>query len=195
MLTSVLAQSQNHATGPQTPSQVPRSHSMTPPQQRRPFIDVSPPQTHAPVHRSHSQFELGAQYSSSRPIYQTSGHRQPSPLYSTGPDFHHLPVHAPAPLLPSFLQDMVQSPALSPTSTSSADLSFEEYEDVISPKSTFPRTQSDESVANSPLGNIWRLDGEESKSLSAFALPNRQDLMGSGQKHGREGLRLQVITS
>ncbi|KAG5646155.1 hypothetical protein DXG03_004208 [Asterophora parasitica] len=244
LLTSVLAQTQ-HQT--QAPAQAPRSHSMTPPQQRRPFIDVSPPQRpapqlhpshahsmpHAPVHRSHSHFELGAQYNGGggssnnqrdrdiSPIYQTSGShapsapraRQPSPLplYSTGPDFHSLPthhghgggghVHAPAPLLPSFLQDIVQSPALSPTSTSSADLSFEEYEEMTAltaqPASFAPRTRtnSDDSASESPLGNIWRLDGEESKSLSAFALPNRQDLIGSGKRNSREGLRLQVITS
>jgi len=52
-----------------------------------------------------------------------------------------------------------------------------------------------ESVADSPLGNIWRLDGEESKSLSAFALPNHQDLIGSGRRSSKEGLRLQVVTS
>ncbi|KAF8064113.1 hypothetical protein FPV67DRAFT_202853 [Lyophyllum atratum] len=217
LLTSVLAQTQHQGAGPQAPPQAPRSHSMTPPQLRRPFIDVSPPQTqaqtqshmHAPVHRSHSHFELGAQYNTAQynnrdasPIYQTSGPRQcqPSPLYSTGPDFNTLPVHAPAPLLPSFLQDIVQSPALSPTSTSSADLSFEEYEDMSSTKTSFPRTySSDDSVADSatdsPLGNIWRLDGEESKTLSAFALPNRQDLIGTGRKNSREGLRLQLITS
>ncbi|KAF5376037.1 hypothetical protein D9615_007760 [Tricholomella constricta] len=223
LLTSVLAQNQHQAAGPQAP----RSHSLTPPQQRRPFIDVSPSQPqplqlqpHAPVHRSHSHFELGAQYNNHRdpsPIYQTSGggnrQRQPSPLYSTGPEFHSLPVHthahahvhAPAPLLPSFLQDIVQSPALSPTSTSSADLSFEEYEDVAATTTTtttktttFPRARTnsgDDSASDSPLGNIWRLDGEESKSLSAFALPNSQDLIGSNKRNSREGLRLQVITS
>ncbi|RDB23512.1 hypothetical protein Hypma_009234 [Hypsizygus marmoreus] len=199
LLTSVLAQTQQHAAaGPQLASEAPRSHSMTPPQQRRPFIDVSPPQTHAPVHRSHSHFELGAQYTNSHPIYQTSARRQPSPLYSTGPDFHQLPVHAPAPLLPSFLQDIVQSPALSPTSTSSADLSFEEYEEMTSTKPTFPRARThsgDDSATSSPIGNIWRLDGEESKSLSAFALPNHQDLMGTGRRNSREGIHLQLVNS
>jgi hypothetical protein len=107
-----------------------------------------------------------------------------------------MPVHAPAPLLPSFLQDIVQSPALSPTSTSSADLSFEEYDEITSPKSILPRNHSDDdSAGSSPVGNIWRLDGEESKSLSAFALPNRQDLMGVGRKSSREGSRPLVVTS
>jgi len=101
--------------------------------------------------------------------------------------FNNVPsvtVHAPAPLLPSFLQDMVQSPALSPTSTttSSADLSsIEEYEEVSSPRAIYPRARGDSgsSDMNSPIANIWRLDGEESKSLSAFPLPNHQELVGA----------------
>ncbi|KAG6856542.1 hypothetical protein H0H87_003361 [Tephrocybe sp. NHM501043] len=201
LLTSVLAQTQAQVA---VPHAAPRSHSLTPPQQRRAFIDVSPPQpppqaNHAPVHRSHSHYELGAQYNNreTSPIYQTSGNRQrqTSPLYSTGPDFRSLPVHAPAPLLPSFLQDMVQSPALSPTSTSSADLSFEEYDDMLPTKTSFPRTYSGDDSSESAIGNIWRLDGEESKSLSAFALPNKQDLIGTGKRNSSEGLRLQDITS
>ncbi|KAF8235051.1 hypothetical protein L208DRAFT_1258620 [Tricholoma matsutake] len=186
LLTSVLAQQTHNSANATQPSQTTRSHSMTPPQQRWPFIDISPPQPHAPVHRSQSHIELSAQSVNNHPIYQTSGHRQPSPLYSTGPDVHHMPVHTPAPLLPSFLQDIVQSPALSPTSTSSADLSFEEYDELTSPKSILPRHSGDDSPTSPALGNIWRLDGEESKSLSAFALPNRQDLMGVGRKSGRE---------
>jgi hypothetical protein len=195
LLTSVLAQQAQNSANVVQPSQATRSHSMTPPQQRRPFIDISPPQTHAPVHRSQSHVELSAQYANNDPIYQTSGHRQPSPLYSTGPDVHQIPVHAPAPLLPSFLQDIVQSPALSPTSTSSADLSFEEYDEATSPKSILRSHSDDDSAASSALGNIWRLDGEESKSLSAFALPNHQDLMGVGRKSSWEGSRLQVVAS
>lgn len=186
LLTSVLAQQTHNSANATQPSQTTRSHSMTPPQQRWPFIDISPPQPHAPVHRSQSHIELSAQSVNNHPIYQTSGHRQPSPLYSTGPDVHHMPVHTPAPLLPSFLQDIVQSPALSPTSTSSADLSFEEYDELTSPKSILPRHSGDDSPTSPALGNIWRLDGEESKSLSAFALPNRQDLMGVGRKSSRE---------
>lgn len=104
-----------------------------------------------------------------------------------------MPTDAPAPLLPSFLQDIVQSPALSQASTSSADLSFEDYDEVASPKSMLPGAQSTDSAARSPLGNIWRLDGEESKSLSAFALPNRQDLMGVGRKNSLEGFRPQIV--
>ncbi|KAG6898031.1 hypothetical protein C0992_007027 [Termitomyces sp. T32_za158] len=197
LLTSVLAQTQAQAAAPQAP----RSHSLTPPQQKYAFDDASPVQpqmqVHAPVHRSQSHFELRAQYNrQSSPIYQTSGNRQrqPSPLlYSTGPDFHSLPVHAPAPLLPSFLQDMVKSPSLSPTSSSSADLSLEEYDDLPTSKASFQRAHNADD--ESSIGNIWRLDGEESKSLSAFALPNRQDLIGSGKRISKELPRLQAIVS
>ena len=197
-------------------TQVPRSHSLTPPQIRRPFIDLSQAQTR-PVHRSQSHFSLGSQYTSqsppypaSSPIYQTSGHRQPSPLYLTGPDTHRhnsnltnasknslLTVQAPAPLLPSFLQDIVQSPALSPTSTttSSAELSsVEECEDITSPRAMFPRARGDSgsSDVNSPIANIWRLDGEESKSLSAFPLPNQQELVGARKRSREDQFRVQV---
>lgn len=198
-------------------TQVPRSHSLTPPQVRRPFIDLSQAQTR-PVHRSQSHFSLGSQYTSqsppypaSSPIYQTSGHRQPSPLYSTGPDIHRhnsnfanvsknnslLTVQAPAPLLPSFLQDIVQSPALSPTSTTTSSAEFslvEEYEDIASPRATFPRARGDSgsSDVNSPIANIWRLDGEESKSLSAFPLPNHQELVGARKRSREDQFRVQV---
>ena len=221
LLTSVLAQTQlgsNNPNVPAGPAQAPRSHSLTPPQVRRPFIDLSPPQTR-PVHRSQSHFSLGSQYNSqsppypvSSPIYQTSGHRQPSPLYSTGADInrHHanfnsasgnnnhlLTVQAPAPLLPSFLQDIVQSPALSPTSTttSSAELSsVEEYEDIASPHAMFPRARGDSgsSDVNSPVANIWRLDGEESKSLSAFPLPNQHELVGGRKRSKEDQFRVQI---
>ncbi|KAF8797750.1 hypothetical protein BYT27DRAFT_7124896 [Phlegmacium glaucopus] len=212
LLTSVLTQTQlagnnsNVSTGPAHAS---RSHSLTPPQVRRPFIDLSTPQTR-PVHRSQSHFSLGSQYTSqsppypsSSPIYQTSGYRQPSPLYSTGPDINRhnsnnlLTVQAPAPLLPSFLQDIVQSPALSPTSTttSSAELSsVEENEDIASPRAIFPRARGDSgsSDVNSPIANIWRLDGEESKSLSAFPLPNHQELVGARKRSREDQFRVQV---
>ena len=163
LLTSVLTQTQNHTNHSARPAPSPLPHS--------------PPRV-----------EDDPQFANSRPIYQTSGLRQPSPLYTTGPDFHTLPVHTPPPLLPSFLQDIVQSPTLSPASTSSADLSFEEYDDFAPSKTTFPRTHSgdSDSAVDSPFGNIWRLDGEECKSLSAFPLPNRQELIGAGGKHDRD---------
>jgi hypothetical protein len=126
------------------------------------------------------------------PIYQTSPHQNltqqfqrqhhPSPLqrHTLSADASPVDVFAPAPLLPSFLQDIVQSPTLSPSSTSSADLSFEEYEESLpsSTRSTFSQSGAD-SVTASPLASIWRLDGEESKSLAAFPLA-RRELMGRG---------------
>lgn len=203
LLTSVLSQT-GSSTAPLSPApHALRSQSLTPPYLRRPFIDLSPPFSRGSAFRSQSHLDLNAQYAQSRPIYQTSGNRQPSPLYSTGPpqqsQHHHLPVYAPAPLLPSFLQDIVQVPALSPTSTSSADLSVDDYED--SPPSSarpIPHTRIANDSANNlplPMGNIWRLDGEESKSLSAFALPNHQDLVGSSRKSSQERLHLHVITN
>lgn len=107
-----------------------RSHSMTPPQVHRPFIRSSSP-AQVQVHRSQSHFDLGTQY---HPIYQTSGHG-------------HLHAPAPAPLLPSFLQ---HSPImLSPVSTSSADLSLDEYD--LHPEKS--------------VNNIWKMDGDECTAI------------------------------
>jgi hypothetical protein len=195
LLTSVLTHAQSPpAVAMSPPSNNHRSQSLTPPQSHRPFVDISPPISRGPVHRSQSHFELSTQYANASPIYQTSGARQPSPPHSPGQGFQ-VNLHAPAPLLPSFLQDIIQSPNLSPASSSSADLSFEEYEDSLpsSTPSTYARTRN--SSDKSSLGNIWRLDGEESKSLSAFALPNHQELMGGSRKNSQEKLRLQVATS
>ncbi|KIK54597.1 hypothetical protein GYMLUDRAFT_76935 [Collybiopsis luxurians FD-317 M1] len=226
LLTSVLA---HHPSPAQHPSlaplrtQVLRAHSVTPPQVRRSFVDISPPQSRGPgnvVHRSQSQVELGSQYTyeKSLPIYQTSGHRRPSPVYSTRPSQpkpslsqqqqqlqHHLQIqqlqqqleqlqlHAPtpAPLLPSFLQDMVRSPTLSPSSTSSADLSFDEYEDMsVSPSRTSVTSRSRQTSSDSmKLVNIWKMDGEETKTMSAFALPNSIIGGGGSRKSSLEKLK------
>ncbi|KAJ7468586.1 hypothetical protein FB451DRAFT_1039368 [Mycena latifolia] len=224
LLTSVLAQTRLASPGPAPapasahpyPHPIGRSHSTTPAQAHRPFVDFSPPpQFRGPVHRSQSHSELGSQFA--YPIYQTAPHQsqsshqhqqqqyqrqhQPSPLqrHSLSVDASPIDVFAPAPLLPSFLQDIVQSPTLSPSSTSSADLSFEEYEDSLpsSTRSTFSQSGAD-SVNSSPLANIWRLDGEETKSLSAFPLPTRQELMGSAtssRNSSLERLRVHVSSS
>ncbi len=176
MLTSVLAHSQFSDSNANNGSPLPavRSHSSTPPSTRRPPEPSGHPLNS--VHRSHSQLELTAQYTShpkfinSRPIYQTSGHRQPTPLYTTGPEFNQgQQLHAPAPLLPSFLQDIIQSPTLSPSSSSSADLSSLEEETNVVPDVSGKKRQG-----TSPLANIWRLGAEETKSYSVFALQNRQ---------------------
>ncbi|KAE9393974.1 hypothetical protein BT96DRAFT_943541 [Gymnopus androsaceus JB14] len=234
LLTSVLAQHHGISGHLQHPSlaplrtQVLRAHSVTPPHVRRPFADISPPQSRGPggvVHRSQSQVELGSQYmlhnnqnQRALPIYQTSGYRRPSPVvYSTPPpqpkmslsqQQHHLhqqlqiqqlqqqlqqklQLHAPtpAPLLPSFLQDIIQSPSLSPSSTSSADLSFDEYDDgPVSPRTsvTSRSRQTSGDSQSMKLANIWKMDGEETKCLSAFALPNR--VVGGSRKSSLEKL-------
>nr|GAT60495.1 predicted protein [Mycena chlorophos] len=166
-----------------------RSHSTTPAHApHRPFVDVSPPPSSLrgpAVHRSQSHSELGAH---AFPIYETSGQQhqhqqqpprfhqhQQSPLHRPirmSPARYPIELHAPAPapLLPSFLQDIVQSPTLSPSSTSSADLSFDEYDEDISlpssTRSTFSGSGSVRAGSDSPLAStIWRLDGEETKSL------------------------------
>ncbi len=46
----------------------------------------------------------------------------------------------------------------------------------------------DAALAGAPLANIWRLTGTESKSLSAFALPNHEELVGG--RVGGETLRV-----
>ncbi|PCH43070.1 hypothetical protein WOLCODRAFT_121468 [Wolfiporia cocos MD-104 SS10] len=95
-----------------------------------------------------------------------------------------------ATFLPSFLQDMVQSPSLSPsTSTSSADLSLEEGHDVRFGRdmaglsaglgglnisgggnglkiSGASRGRGAESTFALSGGSIWQMDGEESKTLA-----------------------------
>lgn len=211
LLTSVLTQTQLSSGGLAPPSSAPHQQaagSHSPPQARRQFADLSPPQAR-PVHRSQSHLQLGAQYSNTNaapaynapsPIYQTSGHRerQPSPLYTTGPEvtYSSSSMDIPAPLLPSFLQDIVQSPALSPTSTttSSADLSsIEEFEEPLPQRSMFPRARGSSGASdNSPISNIWRLDGEESKSLATFPLTTRQDVIGT-RKDPREKLHVRVM--
>ncbi|KAJ7777568.1 hypothetical protein DFH07DRAFT_766325 [Mycena maculata] len=219
LLTSVLAQTRIGSPGPASapvtaPAPSPphlhaigRSHSTTPAQPHRPFVNFSPPPpARGPVHRSQSHSELGNQFAQGYAIYQTPSphhiqHQQyqrqhfQSPLqrHTLSADASPVDAFAPAPLLPSFLHDIVRSPTLSPTSTSSADLSFEEYEDSL-PSSTHSTFSGADSVTASPLANIWRLDGEETKSLSAYTLPARQELMGS-RNSSLERLRGHVSSS
>jgi len=83
----------------------------------------------------------------------------------------------------------VQSPTLSPTSTSSADLSPEDYDDNFSSgHSSFgkERIVANDSCLNLPISNIWKLNDEETKGFAGVALPNI-DLIG-GRNHSREGL-------
>ncbi|KAJ6482865.1 hypothetical protein C8R47DRAFT_574852 [Mycena vitilis] len=225
LLTSVLAQtrlsspsaapspSHSHSHSHPPPPPIGRSHSTTPAQTHRPFVNFSPPpqQPRASVHRSQSHSELGSQFMHGYPIYQTAPHHQsnpqfyrqhhPSPLqrHTLSADHSPVDVFAPAPLLPSFLQDIVQSPTLSPSSTSSADLSLDEYEESLpsSTRSTFSQSGMD-SVTASPLANIWRLDGEESKSLAAFPLARQERMVGSAassRNSSLERLRVRVSSS
>lgn len=194
LLTSLLAQNQLPlASGPPSlPSQAPRSHSMTPPQRRRMFMD-NVPQNQVPYRsRSHSNFDVGTQYSDSQFIYETSAPRRTSPssFQSLGDLEDHLPSNIPAPLLPSFLQDIVQSPTLSPSSTSSTDLSPEDYDDSFSSgRSSFgkDRIVTNDSSSNLPVSNIWKLNDEETKGIAGVALPNI-GLIGS-RKSSHEVLR------
>ncbi|KAA1474059.1 hypothetical protein DENSPDRAFT_840591 [Dentipellis sp. KUC8613] len=163
----------------------------------------NPGPLHHAVPRAHSHVDLASQYEDASPIYQTSGLRQPTPhQHLSGASLAtHAPSPVPGPLLPSFLQDIVQSPSLSPTSTSSADLSLDEYN--ASPTSIYstqsqsqgsvqyqdrqiPRKASDSSVNNTKKSNIWRLDGEESKVLAGPALPTQGGLAAVGRKKSVE---------
>ena len=128
---------------------------------------------------THFNVELGSRYKDT--IYQTSTppvssmNRAPPPLPSDNTSGR---------LLPSCLQDIVQSPSLSPTSTTSADLSVDEYiaspVSVHSTSSTKPYTNGDRfsSIHRTPSkislrsGNIWQLDGEECKALSNSLSPS-----------------------
>jgi len=209
LLQTVLVQSQcQNGSQPLPIPHAPRSHSLTPPQPTPSLIKSSPSASSASqsfVHSSHSNTDLSSRYVSTSPIYQTSGlQRQPSPLYSTGPSPSSLSLEEPTPLLPSFLQDMVQSPSLSPTSSSSAEFSLEEefrdidrdYDD-LSAKLNYALSLSGDKKQSmeESIANIWRLDGEESKSLGSFGLPIKQDFVRVGDKHVRDIPRAQLIAS
>ncbi|KAH7924452.1 hypothetical protein BV22DRAFT_1047468 [Leucogyrophana mollusca] len=201
LLTSVLSQNQQLSPANNqvfNPPPASRSHSMTPPQRQRQFMELTSPPAQAP-YRSQSHCDLGTQYADTQFIYQTSGPRRSSSSFPSMGDLEEsLPTAEPTPLLPSFLQDIVQSPTLSPTSTSSADLSIEEYDDGFSSpgRSSFGRDRlvaTNDSSTNLPLNNIWRLNDEETKGISGIALPNHVDLMGS-RKGSHEILRRQPTT-
>ncbi|KAH9960269.1 hypothetical protein BC827DRAFT_1370586 [Russula dissimulans] len=125
--------------------------------------------------------ELGSRHSKDT-IYQTS-----TPVSLSYRETVPFPIeNASGHFLPSCLQDVVQSPSLSPTSTTSADLSVDEY--IASPVSVYStgsaklctsgdtslpmhRTPSSVSLG---LGNIWQLDGEESKAFSSSFSPQNE---------------------
>jgi hypothetical protein len=103
-------------------------------------------------------------------LYQTSFANRSSPLVAPG--------HYAGPLLPSFLQDIVQSPSLSPAS--SADFSFEDH-GIDEPEPRFPElNEGDTNIPHyglnlhsslalrstaslSNIYSIWKLGGDETK--------------------------------
>lgn len=179
LLTSLLAQNQLPLRTTPSTFDVPRRGTVTPPSR---------------LSRSQIDLRTTTQYLDPQFIYETSGpQRYSSPSFPGMRELEDaLPVNAPVPLLPSFLQDIVQSPTLSPTSSSSADLSIEEYED-LSPSPRAGREHvvaRDKSAANFPLGNIWRLNDEETTNIAGIALPHRGDFVGS-RKGSQEILRRQ----
>ncbi|KAI0946079.1 hypothetical protein AcV7_010147 [Taiwanofungus camphoratus] len=116
--------------------------------------------------------------SATSPIYES-----PARVPFAPSSFAQAPPATPAPtptatLLPSFLQDIVQPPSLSPTtSASSAELSLEEYHDAAA----VPRGVCGAAQVYSPGtsafglegGSIWKFDGEETRSLAAiYATPS-----------------------
>lgn len=207
LLTSALNnhnQAQTQASSPQP--HLLRSQSLTPPQRLQgsasgsSYVDISLPQVVRPsqhqqytrpqqqhVHRSQSHFELGAQYANCQPIYQTSAPRQPPFLAAPSQQQGHAHAAEPAPLLPSFLQDIVASPTLSPASTSpsSAELSIDDYDHEYSEYREYgaydvrrvPRSGGTGSLADLGISSIWKLGGDEKTGLSAtaaaFAMPRR----------------------
>ncbi|KAI6161563.1 hypothetical protein EDD17DRAFT_1481208 [Pisolithus thermaeus] len=185
LLTSLLARNQLSVNPQSSPEVLPQTVVSIQPQ--RSPVDLSQSLQVPP--RPRSQLDLGARYPDSQFIYETSGPRSSSSS-SSFPSVKDLeddlPSLSDAPnLLPSFLQDIVQSPTLSPTSTSSAELSIEEYEDNNSPssqRSSLGRDRlvlNDDSISHSPLGNIWKFNDEETKGGAAVALPTHEDLVGS----------------
>jgi hypothetical protein len=189
LLTSLLAQNQLPLRTTPSSVDVPRRNTVTQVQHQRPPESVMPSSR---LSRSQIDLRAAAQYPDPQFIYETSGpHRYALPLFPSMRELEDaLPLNAPVPHLPSFLQDIVQSPTLSPTSTSSADLSIEEYED-LSPSPRPGRDQvvaRDESASNFPLGNIWRLNDEETTNIAGIALPHHEDLVGS-RKSSQEIIR------
>ncbi|KAH8831194.1 hypothetical protein DL96DRAFT_1705634 [Flagelloscypha sp. PMI_526] len=168
LLSSVLEQTQ--ISSPPLHTNL-RSQSLTPPDARRPFMDQSPLHQRGPGLSKQVTVAGRAIYqtsgipgylssqrmsSSSSPRHQISSH-QPQPLPPHFNPAYNSSVHAPAPLLPGFLQDIVQSPTLSPASTSSADLSPEEVASLESEPSRLSRPASKERA----IPNIWSMQGNE----------------------------------
>lgn len=188
LLTSLLAQNQLPLRNTPSSVDVPRRNTVTQMLHERPSEAVIPSSRFS---RSQIDLRHAAQHPDPQFIYETSAPTLHSfPLFPSMRDMQDaLPDSDPAPLLPSFLQDIVQSPTLSPTSTSSADLSVEEYEDIARPGRDRVAAR-DDSISNFTLGNIWRLNDEETTGIAGIALPHHEDLVGS-RKNSQEILRRQ----
>lgn len=205
-------------------------------QQSRHDEQLSPPiyQTSQPAQPQSAHFNNGQQQQQVQSHTSLPALRMSSSLFPGAGAFPHQgqgqQAHnnqgplGPGPLLPSFLQDIVQSPSLSPTSTSSADLSVDEchtnpesmsiyshsptrtdrvnfYGAVVGPgigmggmgasgmgrgdqeRERERERERGDSASNGSgssvslgLGNIWRLDGAESKSLATTGVPYHEDV-------------------
>ncbi|KAL6308908.1 hypothetical protein BKA93DRAFT_485750 [Sparassis latifolia] len=128
--------------------------------------------------------------SPSRPIYQTHGRpvggARPFPFACAPPFPPGADAEQSMTLLPSFLQDIVQSPSLSPTTTSSsAELSLE---DSVAPLQPTPRAYNAGATGfGLRRGSIWKLDGEESRHLAVYSASTSSASSPAGP--GREGGR------
>ncbi|KAL1720321.1 hypothetical protein EV715DRAFT_262668 [Schizophyllum commune] len=111
----------------------------------------------------------------------------PSFMQSPTP-FMPIPESASVPLLPSFLQDMVQpSPSLSPSSTSSsAELPFEEQLESAGSSRSSSRHRPRGKVSTEGLVSIWRLDRKESRSMFN---PFGPEAIGWQRSQSRERVR------
>ncbi|KAF8885663.1 hypothetical protein BD779DRAFT_1673618 [Infundibulicybe gibba] len=152
-----------------------RSHSLTPPQVRRP-----------PVQRSTSHFDLAALYTpdlritsnaqgAGSPIYQTSGHKNAGERYDQFGQrgagvFGMGMVHAPTPLLPACLRDVVQ---MTGDEDHEKGTAFTADMSKMKQANMFSHPRADVGGCS-----IWRLDGEETRSLALGAPRSR----GSSQE-------------
>ncbi|KDQ54481.1 hypothetical protein JAAARDRAFT_135150 [Jaapia argillacea MUCL 33604] len=164
-----------------------RASVSQPPPLERPslFIDLSHPNSQPPARH---QNEMSPQYVNVSPIYQTSAHRRSTPstpCSSTNLSFCDV-SRGPEPLLPSFLHEIVRSPSLSPSSSSSSG-SLAESEDGLSHADVGQIYGGEvpfiarESYTSLHGGNIWQLDGEETKALTSLA----ERPIGSERKQAR----------
>ncbi|KIK23358.1 hypothetical protein PISMIDRAFT_29500 [Pisolithus microcarpus 441] len=79
--------------------------------------------------------------------------------------------------------DLSQSLQVPPRPRSQLDLGARYPDSQFIYETSGPRSSSssssDDSISHSPLGNIWKLNDEETKGGAAVALPTHEDLVGS----------------